>query len=158
VPFATPRDGSTEQDFCNTQLPRSQHCDTMQTRNPILALPMPRRNTTDRLDLLRRKRDQLDAQLKALEARNKQAQRKADTRRKVIAGALALEHFTENRDSEFGRKMFRLLDEYVLRPYDRALFDFLPPPDLVEPQAQSPGPGADFGKAGREAGSNTPAP
>ena len=34
--------------------------------------------------------DQLDAQLKLLEARRKEAERKADTRRKVIAGALAL--------------------------------------------------------------------
>lgn len=112
---------------------------------------MARRTTTDRLATLRHKRDQLDAQLKALEARNKQAQRKADTRRKVIAGALALEHFEANRDSEFGRIMFRLLDEYVVRPHDRALFPDLPIPD---------DPTADFGRAGREtaAGFNSPAP
>src|ERR1700724_1351341 len=95
---------------------------------------MPRRNTTNRLELLRQKRDQLDAQLKALEARNKQAERKADTRRKVIAGALALEHFEKNRDSEFGRVMFRLLDEYVVRPHDRALFSDLPRPQTPDPQ------------------------
>ena len=46
---------------------------------------MSRRSSTDRLELLRRKREQIDAQLKAIEARNKQAERKADTRRKVIA-------------------------------------------------------------------------
>ena len=91
--------------------------------------PMPRHNTTDRLEILRDKRDQLDAQLRALEARDKQAERKADTRRKVIAGALALEHYEKNRDSEFGRVMFRLLDEYVVRPHDRALFPDLPSPD-----------------------------
>jgi hypothetical protein len=108
---------------------------------------MARRTTTDRLELLRRKRDQLDAQMRALDARNKQAERKADTRRKVIAGALALEHFEANRDSEFGRLLFRLLDEYVVRPHDRALFGFLPEPEL-------PGPGAEFNRAGREAGSS----
>jgi len=118
---------------------------------------MTRRTTTDRLDLLRRKRDQLDAQMKALEARNKQTERKADTRRKVIAGALALEHFEANRDSEFGRIMFRLLDEYVVRPHDRALFDFLPDSEPLAGQAQSPGRAAEFSKAGREAGSGTPA-
>jgi len=80
---------------------------------------MARRSTTDRLESLRQKRVQLDAQLRALEARNKQAERKSDTRRKVIAGALALEHFEANRDSEFGRIMFRLLDEYVVRPHVR---------------------------------------
>ena len=94
---------------------------------------MPRSSSTDRLELLRKKRDQIDAQLKALEARNKQAERKADTRRKVIAGALALEHFERNRDSEFGRTLFRLLDEYVVRPHDRALF-----PDLPDPQTNGP--------------------
>ena len=90
---------------------------------------MARRTTTARLELLRRKRDQLDAQLRALEARNKQAERKADTRRKVIAGALALEHFAKNPGTEFGAIMFRLLDQYT-RPEDRWLFDFLPQRDV----------------------------
>ena len=57
---------------------------------------MPRKSTADRLKTLRERREQLDAQLRALEARNKQAERKADTRRKVIAGALALEHYEKN--------------------------------------------------------------
>src|SRR3984957_15236245 len=103
---------------------------------------MARRSTTDRLETLRQKRDQLDAQLRALEARKKQAERKSDTRRKVIAGALALEHFEANRDSEFARILFRLLDEYVVRPYDRGLFDFLPAPDVLTPTTE-------FGDAGR---------
>lgn len=114
---------------------------------------MARRTTTDRLELLREKRAQLDAQMRALEARNKKAERKADTRRKVIAGALALEHFEANRDSEFGRIMFRLLDEYVVRPHDRALFEVLAYVD-----AESPGPAVEFTKAGREAGGSAPSP
>jgi predicted metal-dependent hydrolase len=56
---------------------------------------------------LQRQRAVIDAQMRALEARKKQAERKADTRRKVIAGALALEHFTANRDSEFARILFQ---------------------------------------------------
>jgi hypothetical protein len=51
--------------------------------------------------------------------------RRIDTRRKVIAGALALEHFEKNAGSEWGKIYFRLLDEYVL-PRDRYLFEFLP--------------------------------
>ena len=117
---------------------------------------MARRSTTDRLELLRQKRDQLDAQLRALEARNKQAERKADTRRKVIAGALALEHFEANRDSEFGRIMSRLLDEYVVRPHDRALFDFLTEIDPVDPPATPADPPADLKKRGRAGGSRSP--
>src|ERR1700688_544091 len=111
---------------------------------------MARRTTTDRLELLRRKRDQLDAQMRALDARNKQAERKADTRRKVIAGALALEHFEANRDSEFARVLFRLMDEYVVRPQDGLLFLSLPqmgPPlsatdnadALVQPASEAAG-------------------
>jgi hypothetical protein len=101
---------------------------------------MPRKSTAARLKTLREKREQLDAQLRALEARNKQAERKADTRRKVIAGALALEHYEKNPDSEFHRILFRLLDEYVVRPHDRALF-----PDLGEAAADSALNGADTG-------------
>src|ERR1700728_4294233 len=111
---------------------------------------MARRSTTDRLEVLRQKRDQLDAQLRPLEARNKQAERKADTRRKVIAGALALEHFEANRDSEFGRIMSRLLDEYVVRPHDRALFDFLPATDPLNPPAPPAAPTADVPKRRRD--------
>jgi hypothetical protein len=55
--------------------------------------------------------------------------------RPCIAGALALEHFAKNPDSEFGKVMFRLLDEYA-RPEDRALFEFLPKRDTpATPQA-----------------------
>jgi hypothetical protein len=115
----------------------------------ITETPMPRKSTADCLNTLRQKREQLDAQLRALEARNKQAERKADTRRKVIACALALEHYEKNPSSEFHRIIFRLLDEYVLRPHDRALF-----PELVEADADSARPGADAGTefthAGRE--------
>ncbi|MBV9825370.1 MAG: mobilization protein [Alphaproteobacteria bacterium] len=101
---------------------------------------------------MRDKRAQLDAQLKALEAREKQAERKADTRRKVIAGALALEHFEKNRDSEFGRLLYRLLDEYVVRPHDRALFECLTVP-------LPPDPVVEFEMAGRETAAGTsPAP
>ena len=87
---------------------------------------MARKSSHDRLLMLRERRDQLDAQLRNLEARRKEAERKADTRRKVIAGALALEHFEANRDSEFAKVLFRLMDEYVVRPHDRVLFPFLP--------------------------------
>ena len=111
---------------------------------------MPRKSTPDRLQSLRQKRDQLDAQLKLLEARKKDADRKADTRRKVIAGALALEHFEANRDSEFARTLYRLLEEYVVRPHDRILFPFLPEPRT--PPADSPDADAasDVARARRE--------
>ncbi|HEV7983414.1 MAG TPA: hypothetical protein VGP86_11005, partial [Xanthobacteraceae bacterium] len=97
-------------------------------RMPYKTTPARLKTTTDRLKILREKRDQLDAQLRALEARAKQAERKADTRRKVIFGALGREHYEKNPDSEFHHIMFRLLDEYVVRPSD--LFSELVEADL----------------------------
>ncbi len=116
---------------------------------------MPRKSTADRLNTLRQKREQLDAQLRALEARNKQAERKADTRRKVIAGALALEHYEKNPDSEFHRIIFRLLDEYVVRPHDHALFPELG--DADSPR-QSTNADSEFTRTGPETGSPSPTP
>ena len=88
---------------------------------------MPRLNPEDRIKNLRQKQAEIMAQLKALEARETRKARKDDTRRKIIAGALALEHFNANPESEFARVMRRLLREYVMRPADRALFPNLPP-------------------------------
>ena len=59
-------------------------------------------------------------------AANQKQVRADDTRRKVIAGALALEHADKNPGSEFAHVLLRLVDEYA-RPDDRRLFDFLPP-------------------------------
>ena len=117
---------------------------------------MPRRSSTDRLELLRQKRDQIDAQLKALEARNKQAECKADTRRKVIAGALALEHFEKNRNSEFARTLLRLLDEYVVRRHDRVLFPDLPNPDTAGPDGSEPNPRGNVARNAQETGPGSP--
>jgi hypothetical protein len=63
--------------------------------------------------------------LRAARNTEKKQARADDARRKIIAGALALEHFAKNPGSEFGKIMFRLLDEYA-RPDERFLFEFLP--------------------------------
>lgn len=86
---------------------------------------MARRPSADKLEALKKKRAELDAQIQAVSARQREVERKADTRRKILAGALALEHAEKNPDSEFARKLFRLLDEYVTRPHERALFPAL---------------------------------
>ena len=91
---------------------------------------MPRQKPTDKIEALRQRQAQIAAQLKALEARESETARKADARRKIIAGALALEHLEKNPKSEFGTVLRRLLDEYVTRPSDRALFPSLPPAEI----------------------------
>jgi hypothetical protein len=50
-------------------------------------------------------------------------QRKDDTRRKIIAGAIALEH--AQTDPGFAAELAALLNRYVMKPQDSALFDFL---------------------------------
>ena len=71
----------------------------------------------------------------------------------MIAGALALEHYEKNRDSEFHRIIFRLLDEYVVRPHDRALF-----PELVDPDSDPAQRGTDASTEFPHAGSKTGSP
>ena len=76
----------------------------------------------------------INRQLRRVQSRKKDQARSEDARRKIIAGALALEHFAKNPGSEFGQIMFRLIDQYT-RPEDRWLFDFLPVRDTDTPEA-----------------------
>jgi|OM-RGC.v1.028822095 hypothetical protein len=71
---------------------------------------------------LEAQRDQINAKLRREKARARQDERKRDTRRKIIAGALALEH----KDPAFRDQMKRLIGQYVTRPEDRALFGLEP--------------------------------
>lgn len=83
---------------------------------------MARQKPIDKAKAIDQQIQQLLAQKKALEAQQRDAERKADTRRKILVGALALEHWEKNRDSAFAKQLHRLVDEYVTRPHDRALF------------------------------------
>lgn len=56
---------------------------------------------------------QIDAQIKAIAAREKEKERAAETARKIEAGALALNHMRANQDSEFYRIMYRLINQNV---------------------------------------------
>ncbi len=75
-----------------------------------------------------KKIDQIDAQLADLTAREKLAERKRDTRRKVIMGALAGFHMRKNPNSDFAKKLASLIDEYVIGDKERSLFDLDPLP------------------------------
>lgn len=71
-------------------------------------------------------------QIEKYQAVQKGQERKRDTRRKIIAGALALEH----KEPVFRGKLMALIDEYVTSDRERALFDLapLPVPVPVRPQ------------------------
>lgn len=59
------------------------------------------------------------AKLKRLKQQKAQADRKADTRRKVIYGAIVLEHMALNKDPNFNAYIERLMDKAVTRKIDR---------------------------------------
>lgn len=85
---------------------------------------MGRLTPDEKRETLTKKKQALEAQLKALDARSKAQARKDDTRRKVIAGAVALEHMQRNPDDPLSVK----LREIIARSVDarsRRLFSFL---------------------------------
>lgn len=63
---------------------------------------------------------QLAARRQLDDARQAVRERKRQTRRKVVAGAVLLAH--ADRDADFRRTVRLLLQEHLTRPHDRALF------------------------------------
>ena len=82
---------------------------------------MPRKTPDQQLAELEKKESQLKARIQKKRAQVRGQERKRDTRRKIIAGALALEHMSH--DAAFAKTMKRLLKEQVTRQEDKALFD-----------------------------------
>jgi hypothetical protein len=95
---------------------------------------MPRQLKLDpeRLRTLEQRAEKAQRALRRARALEKDQARADDARRKIIAGALALEHMDKNPGSDFGKTLFRLLDEYA-RPHERHLFAFLPVRDVPAP-------------------------
>lgn len=89
----------------------------------------PKKTTAEKIAALEKKKAQLNAQIQKQKSLEKTAERKRDTRRKIIAGALALEHM--ELDDAFRQTMMRLLNRHV-KDSDRHLFDLAddptPPP------------------------------
>ena len=56
---------------------------------------------------------EIEAQLRALDAKAKESDRKNDTRRKVIAGALVLEDMEKNPNDPLAARLLYLLNAYV---------------------------------------------
>jgi hypothetical protein len=111
---------------------------------PLPDRPMRRRRTLEqRLELARLAEDKAALRLsrkaqkvKQFEAVAKARERKLDTRRKIIVGALAWEH--RDHDGLFKKALMALLDDYVLKDEERALvgLDPLPPEVLAKALAE----------------------
>lgn len=91
-----------------------------------------------RLKALEAKRDQLNARIQALRAREQAQHRKNDTRRKILIGGMVLKMAKNGEMPE--TRLRQLLDKYLDADRDRALFG-LDPKSKVEPEA-STSPGA----------------
>ena len=84
---------------------------------------MPTQKTDqEKLDALKAQKKKLDQRIQKHNTAIKEKQRKADTRRKIIVGALALEH--AEHDENFAAILNRLIAQHVTRPEDRKLFDW----------------------------------
>lgn len=84
-----------------------------------------RRKTPDeRIAELEARESQIKAQIQAEKARKRTAERKLDTRQKVIIGGMVKAHCEV--DPAFAAEIERLLNKHVTRDYDRATLG-LPP-------------------------------
>lgn len=85
---------------------------------------MSRKTPEEKIAELQEQRRQLDAQIEKHRARVRVQERKDDTRRKIIAGALALEH--ASIDPAFREELHKLIRQHVTRDGDKALFNLTP--------------------------------
>lgn len=108
---------------------------------------MARSSDQERLQKLQERRDQLNAQLAAMEAKAKQTQKKQDDRRKILLGALLLTDLDSR--PELRTYVAERLPGFLVRPEDRKLFADL----LTAAPASESG-----GVAGAAVNDATPAP
>lgn len=78
----------------------------------------------DKLDALTKKRDQINAQIQAIKAREQAQHRKDDTRRKVLVGGVVLKMLKIGEMPQ--ERLNQILDKHLEKEADRALFN-LPP-------------------------------
>lgn len=76
------------------------------------------------LDELIKKREEVNARIRQEMAKRRSQTHKADTRRKVLAGAAVLDR--AERDATFKAELDALLARFLVRPDDRALFQLAP--------------------------------
>lgn len=76
----------------------------------------------EKLEKLEAQQAQIQARIKNEKAKLSKEKRKQDTRRKIIVGALAIEHAELQPQSEFAAELNRLITRHV-KESDRHLFE-----------------------------------
>ena len=80
---------------------------------------------SSRLEQLLRKQEELKAQIRKEKNKLSQSERKQDTRRKILLGALMMDMMKKGDLDE--KKIMKRLDGFLTRETDRKLFDFPAP-------------------------------
>lgn len=84
---------------------------------------MPRRNPSDRRAKLEAHREKLNQEIQRLRCQEQQQQRKDDTRRKVLVGAMIFENMEDTQSDQWPTgRLIDALDAFLTRDRDRALF------------------------------------
>ena len=96
---------------------------------------MPRAKPADRIRQLEEQRARINAKIQRVRSRESQEERKRETRRKILAGAMVLDRVARK---ELAEKLFKAdMDRFLERDQDRALFG-LPPRQGSEKGATQP--------------------
>jgi hypothetical protein len=90
---------------------------------------------TNKLDRLRDKKKIIAEQIRREENRLNAKKRKDETRRKILAGAAVLSEAEARAD--FKTFLFKLLDRFLTKQDDRALFNLPPRLSLTQPLAKN---------------------
>ena len=88
---------------------------------------MPRAKPADKIRKLKEQRARINAEIQRVKGRESLEERKRETRRKILAGAMVLDRVARKDLSE---KLFKAdMDRFLDRDQDRALFGLPPRPD-----------------------------
>ena len=77
-------------------------------------------------DAQRKRKEVLEKQIRIARVITTARERKTETRRKILVGAMVLSHVDQKPESK--KLLLRDLDEFLERDRDRALFDLAPKP------------------------------
>lgn len=80
--------------------------------------------STNKLDALTKKRDEINAQIQAIKAREQAQHRKDDTRRKVLIGGVVQKMLKTGEMPQ--ERLNQILDKHLEKDTDRALFSLAP--------------------------------
>jgi len=90
--------------------------------------------TNDKLEKLLEQRKAIDARIRLEQNRENDRKRKADTRRKILAGAAVLDEASKH--PAYKEKLYKLLASFLTRPDDRALFGLPALPETAKQESK----------------------